>query len=207
MMNRTSVRFLSLVAAIGFAACGETSDLVMGELSEAEAADMAGAVMFATFNSSDDVPEPASGASGPQTAPFAFSTEVAGDVPCPMGGVVGVVGSLEVHGNTESQAGSLEYAVTQVHDGCMVMSENERLFTLWGNPSLSAAFAVENNGQGVVEWGGSVQGSVDWVTDGREGSCSVAVEFSGRQEGEASVSGDFEGTVCGFTLSRSFSIG
>ena len=74
-------------------------------------------------------------------------------------------------------------------------------------PSLNVAFAVDNNGQGVVEWQGSVQGGLEWVTDVRTGRCDVEMSFEGRQAGEEAVSGAMSGMICGFTIQRSFSIG
>jgi len=196
---------MALVAPVAFAACGGT-DLVMGELDEAEAQDLAAAMMFAAFEGTGDVPQPAA-ASGPQAVPFQFASQFEGDVPCRLGGTVGVAAQLEVVGDTESQAGSVEYQMTHIHDACVVQSESHGLFTLWGNPNMSVALSVANNGQGVVEWGGSVQGAFDWVNDGREGGCEVALEFGGRQEGEGAVAGELAGMVCGFQISRLFSIG
>ena len=205
-MNRKSFRIMALIGAVGFAACGETSDLVMDELSEAEAQDLAGVVMLATFNSTGSVPQPA-GVSGPQAVPFSFAAEFDADVECPLGGLANVAASLEVSGDTESEAGSVEYSMTQIHDACVVMSESGRTFTLWGAPSMNVAFTVENNGLGVVEWAGSAQGSIDWMTDGREGTCAVQMEFDGRQEGEAALAAEMLGTVCGFSISQAVSIG
>lgn len=205
-MNRTTVRLMALVATAALAACG-TTDLVVGELTEVEAQDLAGAILVATFSGTGDVPQPGQGANGPQPAPFEYSYSVDGEVPCPQGGLVAVEAELSVQGDTESEAGSVTYAMRQVHQGCGVTSENGREFVLDGHPALELGFMVVNNGQGVVEWGGSVEGGVTWVTGDRTGDCDANLEFSGRQEGEQSVSGEISGTLCGFEVSRSFSIG
>jgi hypothetical protein len=94
-----------------------------------------------------------------------------------------------------------------VHDGCGVLSENDRQFTLWGAPSLTLDLVVASNGQGVVEWDGSIVGAVSWVTDGREGVCEVALEFGARAEGTASFVAELAGQVCGFQVSRMLTVG
>lgn len=205
-MNRNIVRIMALVGSVGFAGC-ETTDVVMGELSEIEAQELADVVMFATFSSTGSVPAPAPEMNGPQAVPFAYASEFDGTVQCPLGGAVGIAASFEASGDTESEAGSVEYSMTQIHDGCMATSENDRTFTLWGSPSMNFAFTVENDGRGVVEWAGSVQGAIDWESEGREGSCSVQMEFAGRDEEGATASAQLMGTICGHTVSRSMSIG
>ena len=198
---------MALVASVGFAACRESSDLEMGELTEAEAQDLAGVVLLATFNSTGSVPQPAQVGSGLQAAPFELTAEFETSVECPLGGLVAVTADITVSGDTETEAAVIDYSMTQVHDACVAMSENQRQFTLWGAPSLGMDFFVESSGQGVVEWSGAIQGAVDWATDGREGTCNLAIEFSGLQQGDAAVSAELTGTVCGFTISQSVSIG
>lgn len=207
-MNRMTVRSMALVASVAFAACGESTDLVMGELSEVEAQDLAGAVLLATFSSTGEVPvQPAASADGPQAVPFSFASEFDGDVACAMGGMVNVAASLEVSGDTDSEAGHIEYSMTQIHTDCMAESEAGVVFTLNGAPDMNLAFSVDNDGEGVVEWGGSVEGGLEWITDGRMGSCEVDLSFEGRQVGEDAVSGALSGMMCGFQIARSFSIG
>ena len=206
-MNTKLVRLMALVAAVGFTACGESTDIVPGELTEAEATDLAGVVLFATFNSTGAVPQPTPSAGGPQMTPFTFASEFEGEVPCAFGGVVGIAASFEVSGDTENEAGHVEYSMTQTPVACAVDSQEGRRFILWGNPNLSVAFSVDNDGAGVSEWGGSIQGTIDWQTDGREGSCTIAVEFSGRQEGEANVTANVGGTVCNMSVQHSLTVG
>lgn len=210
-MDKNCVRILALVAAVGFAACGDSSEVVMSELTELtelEAQDLAGVVLLATFSSTGDIPvQPALSPNGPQTVPFTFAQEFDGTVQCPLGGTVGVAASLEISGDTESEAGHIEYTMTQIHDACVVTSENAVTFTLWGNPSMNVAFAVDNDGQGVVEWGGSIQGAIDWETGGRTGTCSIQMEFTGRDAAGATMTASMIGTVCGFSINQSLSIG
>jgi hypothetical protein len=204
-MHMKSVRFLALVASVAFAACGDSTDVVMDELSEAEAQELAEALLMTTFGNTGDVPQPAT--AGPQTAPFQSSLEVDGEFPCPLGGAVAYDASLEISGDTESEAGTLSYEMTQVHEACVVASESEQQFTLNGSPGLTVEFLVDNDGQGVVEWSGSVQGAVAWAADDRSGTCTASFEFSGHQAGADSASGSMAGTLCGHSIQHQFSIG
>lgn len=207
-MNRKSVRLLTLIAALGFAACGEDDVIVPGELEEAEAQDMVGVVLFATFNSSITPPsQPTPVAGGPAAVPFEFGADIETVVACPDGGDVAIMGEVVVEGDTESEAGRVEYGMSQVHNACVVTSDRGRTFTLWGNPGIEADFVVENDGQGLIEWGGSVVGTVDWQTDGREGTCQIAWEFSGSFNSDQSFDVMAAGTVCGVEVNREFRLG
>ena len=210
VMNSRVVRIVALVASIGLAACGESTDLVMGELSEAEAQGLASAILNTTFSSTDVVAQqqPAQSPGGPQAAPYEYFAEFeALEVECALGGVVSISGSIDVSGDDETGAFLVDYSITQVHDGCVAVSEAESVFTLQGHPSLTLSFTADNNGQGLVSWSGTLQGSVHWVTDGRQNTCELALEFGGSQEGETAISGELSGTVCGFQVAQSFSVG
>jgi len=196
---------MGLVACIAFAAC-DTTELVMGELSEVEAEELAGAMMLATFSSTENA-QPAPAPGGPQMTPVEYTAEVDTDVQCPLGGAVAVMADVVVNGDTDNPALVVDYSMTQVHDGCVVLSENDREFTLWGAPSLTLDLLVATDGVGVVEWEGSVVGAVAWVTDGREGTCEVALEFGARREGSASFDAELAGVVCGFNVTRTLTVG
>lgn len=206
-MNTKSVRIMALAASMAFAACGETTDLVLGELSEAEASDLAGAVVFATFQSTQAPPQQPVSANGPQAVPYTFSSSFESDVACPLGGMVAVSADFSAEGDTETGAGAVEYSMEQIHDACVVASEEGREFTLYGAPDMSLEFLVEHNAEGVVEWDGMVEGAIRWETDGRQNTCEVAIEFGGRAVAEQSVAGELVGTICGHSVQRAFSIG
>jgi hypothetical protein len=206
-MRTNLVRFSVLLASVAFGACSDSSSVALDELTEAEAQQLAGVVMGATFSSTSSVPQPTAGPEGPQAVPFTFATEINTTEACPGGGTVGIAAAIEVSGDTESEMGSVEYQMTQTHNACVVTSEDAHIFTLWGDPDMSAAFTVENDGQGVVEWAGSIQGSIDWETDSREGSCTVTMEFSGRTQAGATAAANLVGSVCGFAIEQAISIG
>lgn len=203
-MRTNTVRTILLAASMGLVACGET-DLIPGELSQAEAEDLAGVLMFTTLDATASEPAPA--AAGPQLAPYVHEDAISTTVECPLGGTVAVSADVRVEGDTDSEAFAAHYGMTQVHHECGVASENDRRFTLWGAPDLTLDLLVGSNGQGVVEWGGSVVGAVAWVSDGREGTCEVSLEFSARVEAETSVDAEMAGVVCGFEISRTLTVG
>ena len=207
-MNRKFVRIFALMATVGFGACGDGTDILAGDLTEAEAQQLAGVLMSATFSSSASVPtQPAATAGGPLMTPFTFAAEIETTVQCPGGGSVDVAASVEVEGDDQTNAASIQYQQTQRHNACVATSDEGKTFTLWGNPSMNAAFTVDTNGQGVVEWAGSIEGIIDWESAGMEGTCSVDLAFSGRSEADVSAAADLLGTVCGFSIEQSLTIG
>lgn len=202
-MNARNVRVLTLLALTGVAACGET--LVPGELTEAEAMDMAGAVLVATFASTQAPPTQP----GLAAVEFEWTADFDQTVECPLGGSVAIMSDVLVSGETESEMTRLDYTMTQTHNSCVVESEGGHEFTLSGNPDLALNLVVEIDGmESVIEWGGDVEGTIDWQTEGKEGSCAVSFDFGGGLEGQStSVSGTMGGSVCGVQFERSFSIG
>jgi len=203
-MTSKSVRVLTLLALTSVAACGETV-LEPGDLSEAEAVDMAGAVLYATFASTMAPPQQQGGFAAVE---YEYAADVATTVACPLGGEVAVMADVEVTGETETETVRVEYTMTQTHSSCVVQSEEGREFTLTGDPNLSFNLVVEADGmEGVIDWGGDVQGTINWSTDGMEGSCPVSFDFGGGIEGQStSISGSMGGTVCGHEFNRSFSV-
>ena len=207
-MKGRSVRFVVLVAALGVGACGGTTD-VLDELSQSEAADLASAVLLATFSNTGSVPQaPPATAGGPQLVPFTFSFHLDFPAECPLSGTVAISASLDVEGDTDTDAGTVDYVMIQVHHGCTVESENGRVFTLDGAPSVTSTLRAENDGQGVVSWSGSLVGTVAWSTDGRSGVCGLDLTFSGSGDDSAGTAEfDLAGTVCALSLDHSGSIG
>jgi hypothetical protein len=208
-MNSRAARIVALAASIGLAACGDSTDLVMGELSEAEAQDLVTAILATTFTSTDAVAQqPAQSPNGPQAVPYQYSAEFeALEIECTMGGFVSVSGSIYVSGDDETGELNIDYTMNQHHDGCVAVSETEQQFTLQGDPGLTLNLTVENDGSSLVSWSGTLQGSVHWVNDGRQNTCALSLQFGGTQQGETAVSGEVAGTVCGFQVTQSFSVG
>jgi hypothetical protein len=204
-MNGNIVRSMALISAFGLAACGEDT-VVPGELNEAEVQDLAGVIMQSAFTTSATVPAPAATVGGPQLVPYEFSSDVSTTAECPLGGEVAIVGELTVNGDTETESATIGYGVVHTHNACRAESEQGREFTLWGNPDMDLDFSVVIEGD-VIEWGGFIDGNIDWQTDGKEGTCSIAYEFNGRSQGDSSIAGSVSGSVCGIQINQEINIG
>lgn len=202
-MNNT-LRMLSLMAVFGLAACDEA--MVPGELTEADAEALASVIMESMFSNSSDVPAAAAAVDGPQLVPFEFSTDVTFTADCPMGGAVTIDGSATIAGDTEAEGASVVYEVTHTHASCSGQDENGKQFTISGAPDLTFDFVAEFDGQ-TAGWEGSVEGAIDWEFDGMMGMCEVDYAFSGSATGEESVTAMLEGTICGYLINQSLTIG
>jgi len=201
-MKSYSVRLAALAAVFAFGACGETLTST-GDISEAEATALAGVIMENVIGNSGSIP---SAVNGPQLVPFEANTSVEFAAECPLGGTVAVMGDASVAGDTETEEFAVGYTVSHTHNACRAMGEDGSEFTLNGNPDLSLDMTVELVGE-TIDWDGSVDGAVDWMVDGREGTCVVDYQFSGAATLEQSVTANVTGTVCGFTVSQSFTVG
>lgn len=190
---------LTVVALGGLTACSDSTAIEAGVLTAAESEELAGAVMVAVFSTSGTVPQPAQAG----LAMVTWAAEIDDILPCMGGGTVDVAASAQVEFDQQSGDAQIQWSMTQIHDGCVVTGTNGQTFTLTGAPSMNVAITVNSTTLG-TEWGGSVQGDVDWVTDGRTGSCMVNMEFNGSSTPLQSVSAQIVGNVCGFAINHSF---
>lgn len=201
-MKTWTVRLAALAAVFALGACGD--DLTStGEISEAEATALAGVIMENVIANTGSAP---SAVNGPQMVPFESNTSVEFAAECPLGGTVGIMGDASISGDTETEELAIGYTVSHTHNACRAMGENGNEFTLTGNPDLSMEISVEFVDE-VIDWGGTIEGAVDWSTEGREGTCVVDYQFEGSATLQQSASASVTGSVCGFTVSQSFSIG
>jgi hypothetical protein len=208
-MKRTVVptlRLLSLVASAALAACGESTGVEI-ELSEAEAAALAEAVVqSAIVATTNDLSGPAL-ASGPRPAPYSAEAAVAFTAGCLLGGSVRVDGSVEASGDYETGEGRIELSVTHDHQGCVVEADNGATFTFEGAPALSLDLVIERDGEGELNWAGTIGGAVDWATEEREGRCTVALAFAGLvSDVENAIEISVEGSVCQRAVELSWSL-
>jgi len=207
-MKRTVVPYLrlfSLVAGAALGACGESTGVEV-DLSEAEAAALAEAVMQAAIFATSNGTGPAL-ASGPAAAPFSSEGDVSFTAECLLGGTVDVDGSVEASGDDETGEGRIELSVTHDHQGCMVEAENGLVFTFDGAPALSLDLVLETDGESEVGWAGTIGGAVDWATEEREGRCTIALAFGGLVSNvENAIEISVEGQVCRRAVELSWSL-
>ncbi len=202
------VRFMTLMATLTLAACGDSTGVV-GDLTEAEATELAAVVFASAFASAAAAPEGPPPAAGPLLAPFEYTREAEFTAECELDGIVDTSASLEVEGDTESGAERIEYTMTLIHEGCTAASPNDVVFTLDGAPSLTVHLVAENDGQGNIALESALEGSVDWSAEGRDGgTCEIALSITGAINPTAeTLEFDVSGVICRFTISESLSIG
>jgi hypothetical protein len=204
-MNRTHVRGTALAMLLAVAACGDSATEVVGDLTQAEAAALAEVVAGTVISTFDEGGPMAGPALGPALA--TLSQQVSFEGPCEFGGTVAVAGELDIVTDDETEElTSLEYTVTQVHNGCVGESQDGLRFTLTGAPNVTANFLVETEGD-LIAMNGGYSGAVDWSTDGKSGTCTLSVEFSlDLNLGSESASASMAGTVCGVNFSESVTV-
>jgi hypothetical protein len=206
-MMRTELRVLSMIAASAVVACGDSTGVDV-ELSDAETAALAEAVIQAAVFATANGPSGPAAVSGPQAAPYSSQADVSFTAECLLGGSVAVDGSVDVSGDDETGEGRIELSVTHDHEGCVVESDNGVAFTFDGAPSLGLDLVIESDGQGELGWSGTIAGAVDWATEEREGRCSIALAFAGLvSEVEDAIQISVEGAVCRRAVELSWSLG
>lgn len=195
------------MAALACGACGDSTGVTGDQLSEAEAAQLATAVLSAAMATTESGQGPAL-AEGPQAAPISLSYEVDFEAACELGGSVAVEASLELEGDDEAEGGRIEYSMRQVHEGCVVASEEGIVFTLDGAPDVEGTVVIESDGLGSIAIMGNLEGRVEWETEGRSGACPMVLAFGG-EASEIEETGAFavEGSICGVDIEYSGSIG
>jgi hypothetical protein len=199
-------RELVLVAmALGLAACESSTDVGDG-LSSAEASALAGAILDLTLDAGMMQTGMAQLASGPAAAPTTFDQRAQVEGPCPLGGTMKadlhVAGSLDL----ATGQGQLDLDVTAAHRGCQVKSkETGQLFELDGKPSIEAEFRLTAKPDRTFSLSGGYEGAVEWSSDGRSGTCSFDLTFSGNVNASTgNGTAKLQGTACGTTITYDF---
>jgi hypothetical protein len=201
-------RFVLLIAILAGTACGDSIGAI-GDLTETEATELAAAVFTTAFMSAAGAPEGPDPVAGPQMAPFAFTREVDFVTDCAIDGIVDVSAVLDVEGDTQSEAGRIEYELTLEHQGCTVASPNDIVFTLDGAPDVSVYILAENDGQGNIALEASLEGRVDWSAQGHDGgTCDMDFVVSGAvSESAQTIEFVAEGVICRFSINTSATVG
>jgi hypothetical protein len=197
------VGVLTLAAMVVTSGC-ESSTEVGTELADIQVQALAEVLLLTTFQSAQSGPA----AVGAQLVPVNFEQQVEADVPCPLGGMLGVVAAVSITGDTESEGGEISYSQTQSHVGCVVESEDGTRFTLDGSPSVTAGFTISNDGLGNLDVDGSMDGGIGWAMDGLSGTCQIDLAFVGDgSEADGTWSASLTGSVCGVSITRTASVG
>jgi len=210
-MHVRNLRILALTGLAALGACGDddgVANVGVSDLSDTEVAALGEAVAGTVVAVWEEDPQigPAA-ASGPQLALITFEEMLSLTASCDFGGSVAVDGDVFVQFDDVTEEGTIEYTVTQVHQGCRAESEEDDIvFTLDGAPSVTSELSVSVL-PGSFEFDGSVIGGIDWSTDSREGTCSVDLSFSMELDAVTETgSAQMSGSICGVTISRSLSV-
>lgn len=204
-MNRMFVRNGALALLLATAACGDNATDVVGDLTQAEAEALAEVVAGTVVSTWEGEGAATTAARGPALA--TFNQQLSVEAPCEFGGSVAIDGEIDlVTDDDTGEMESLEYTVTQAHTACVAESQDGVRFTLTGAPNVTANLLVLSEGD-LLGMDGSYSGAVDWSTDGKEGTCTLSVEFSmdidvAAETGSATMSG----TVCGMSFSNSVDV-
>ena len=199
------IRTLALLAALAIGACGGDDPVSTTNLSEAEAQELAGAILTQGFSQAMtlNAGPPAQSADGPQMVTFNETVEVTAD--CPLGGQLSLDGNASGDIDDQTGAGTIEYTMTLVHSGCVVPGDQGTQFTLTGNPSLVFTFDITTDGGDNTSFSGGFDGAVSFSTSDADGSCAMAYSFSGDTSADG-FSFSTSGTVCGIDVSQNLTI-
>lgn len=165
------------------------------ELTDAEAAELAEVILFATFNSTSVLP--ARPASPPGAA---WGLEFEAEVRCPAGGKVAMAASLVVL-ETEDRAA---YELVQIHDDCSAQPVDRR-FSVAGAPRVVADLVVRH-GADAVAWEGTTEGEIEWRTAEGVGRCAFQLSFQGEHPEGAAAVAILDGSMCGHVIDHSMTI-
>jgi len=197
----TRSRAVGLAVLLTLAACGDDdpTDIIEGDpLTEAEAAALAEVVagtLFASYEQGLQAPARVTG-----------TLSVDDTYPCEFGGSVDVDGNLAFNINDQTGDGTINFDVTQDHNDCSVMSEDDILFTLNGAPNVTSNFTIVTEGD-FLSFTGGYDGAVAFETEDKSGTCSLEVDFS-LQGNVATETGSatLNGRVCGITFSHDLTL-
>lgn len=159
---------------------------------------MAGALFSITRNASsaasDSMAQPSPAATSAQTA--TVQTRVQVDVPCRLGGTVGLDATLS--GAADSTSVDMTLGVVEVPNACVAVDQDSGMqFVFTGAPSLTANYHLYSNYQDSLTLTGSYSGAVDWTSDNGSGTCNVEIGFDGMwNPADQTGSATLQGTVC-----------
>ncbi|MDH3733447.1 MAG: hypothetical protein OEU54_07915 [Gemmatimonadota bacterium] len=206
MKIRNGITKLTAAAAVVFLAGCQNSEVAgpgqsSGTVSANEAAAISTFLVSSAFEGwgFDDVGGGGGGASLRSSSGVPITIDYAVDVTsgCPLGGDLGVSGSITGSIDDQTLAGDLSLSVVTSAANCAFLHEQTE-FTLNTNPDLVLAggFAFDQ-GELVGEATFTYTGTVLWAADdGRSGSCVYAVAVAMDAAGSVVESG----TVCGQSL-------
>jgi hypothetical protein len=200
-MRRAAFVLLALIATVGVSACSDDPTGPGDPLTTAERALLAQSLFAFGFEATATDPPGAN--AGPAAADFAVQLDLT--VPCPVAGNVDISGSLD--GTVDDQSGALafDYVLAQTHQGCVVRSEDGSVeLRIDGEPGTTLAYSISAS-EGAYEASGTLEGGVRYTSGDRSGVCTTDLSWSGSGAIDGGGSFSLSGTICGTSVSTTFS--
>lgn len=225
---RTATRLLAVPLLLATVACGDGTDVELGDLSQAEAASLLAALSSVWFPS-PSAPQgaPAGPALAPETTVRQDTTDTV--VACAGGGNVSIlsIDSMSVTVDFRlnpspdtTYASNSEYGgsavSTTTYAGCQAPDGQGGTWTFDSSSGLSFSYDIEGEfdsytltgGQTVssssLDWSGLWAGSLTWSNDGRSGTCTISLtstSSSSNNSGQVSTNFSQQGQICGLDIS------
>jgi hypothetical protein len=200
---------LSAALAVSLAACGGDTTGTGDPLSEAEATELAEALVEGGFVGFAQQAAPM-GAPGAEAATITVTLNET--YPCNDAGGTGTVtmaGSVSVNVNEETGVGAFEFNYTMAPHGCTVPTSGVLVFTVDGDPNIRITGDfdwTETSASGSLNYGGGFA----WdASDGRSGTCGVDLTANYNftwSSTSSSGSATMSGSVCGVTVNRTLTV-
>ena len=176
-------RLTGVLLAISLVACGGGDDPVSASdtLSAEESTALANILVFQGTLFVEDAAPALVPAASPARAPFSITEQLSANLPCPLGGSMGVSGSSTVTGDTESDdVLSVIASLVAVHMGCVETDEASGFqFTLTGEPNITYTVELMGDETTGLSVAGTAVGRVRWQTpDDRVGLCGIDLAFA-----------------------------
>ena len=175
-------RVTGVLLAISLVACGGDDNPVSASdtLSAEESTALANILVFQGTSFVEDAAPALVPAASPARAPFSITEQVSANLPCALGGSMGLSGSSTVTGDTESDdVLSVSASLVTVHMGCVETDEISGMqFTLNGEPNITYTIELMGDETTGLSVSGTAVGRVRWqTTDNRVGLCGIDLGF------------------------------
>lgn len=205
-MKFSNVRILALLGVFAVSACSDDATGLVGDLSQAEAEDLAGFLFSQGFVNALTIQLAPEAQQNMARVIETYTETAESTAQCPLGGTIGLAASITYTNDTETGDASTEWSMTSTHNGCVGQGALGNQFTVDGNPSVAFTFAAERDGQSEdVSWSGGMTGGITFEAGDKTGGCNVNLEYSG-SETETSTTFSLAGSICGTSISRSFTV-
>ena len=202
-------RFLPVVVSLALlsGACfDDGSSPEEGELTEAEAEALAALILDFGFQAGLEA-QGGSAPAGPRPTPHSFEFERTEE--CEVGGLMTAEVSGQLEGDMETLDLDADIQIVLTPEDCGLRDEDSgQVFTIDGAPNLNSHWTISVSGGQSWTADGTLEGTIDWETEGRRGACRIDLDFEAGGEVETPTgTGSMSGTVCGAEVNETITVG